>query len=116
MPQFDFLEVKKLFLSCQNDINDPNTFEYIISNSLFFAFYLDNKLLGCVYFYPIDNRIFLNAFAIRHSHNLILICFKFILSQFSCPLFAITDKKHAIFTLRKSGFSKLSDNLFVFYP
>ena len=113
MPLFDYHACKSLFLKYQNSINDNSCFDDILNNSLFFSFYDNLGLIGCIYFYPKNKKLFCNAFARRHSHLKNLRCFNFAINCFNCDIYAYSDKKTAILVLLKSGFKKIKNNLFI---
>ena len=113
MPLFDFDSCNSLYLKNQNSINDSSSFEEILNNSLLFSFYDELGLIGCVYFYPKNEKLFCNAFSRRHSHLKNLICFDFAINSFDCDIYAYSDKKTAILVLLKSDFKKIKNNLFI---
>ena len=42
----------------------------LLTNTYFYAFYSENELIGCIYLYNKDNKLFLNGFASRGHHEL----------------------------------------------
>jgi len=112
MPLFDYYACKSMYLENQEKLGDNSDFESVLSNTLFFSFYDNQGLIGCIYFYPKNDKLFCNAFARRKSHQKVLKCFEFSLKCFTCDIYAYSKNKPAIFVLLKSGFQKLGENLF----
>ena len=112
MPLFDYDACKSMYLKNQEKISDSSDFESVLSNSLFFSFYDNQGLIGCIYFYLKSDKLFCNAFARRKSHQMVLKCFDFSLKCFVCDIYAFSKNKPAVFVLLKSGFKKLGENLF----
>ena len=112
MPLFDYNVCKSMYQKNQEKISDPSDFDSVLSNSLFFSFYDNQGLIGCIYFYTKSDKLFCNAFARRKSHLKVIKCFKFSLKFFDCDIYAFSKNKPAIFVLLKSGFIKTGENLF----
>ena len=55
-------EVKKLYLENQDKINDDNTFDFICKETFFYLFLVDEKILGVIYFFQDDGKLYLNGF------------------------------------------------------
>lgn len=102
---FNYAECEELYNSCKDKINDDD-FEDIIKRTLFFSFYIasTNELIGCIYFYTIGRKLFVNAFANRHHHLINLECLKESLKWFKRNVYAKSKEKTAIYCLRKCGF------------
>lgn len=109
---FNYKECKKLYKKYQKLIGDDEEFRNIVKNAFVYSFFDDDIFLGCIYYYYVENSLYVNAFANRHHHQLNLECFKMSLDWFDCDIFAKTQHKTAIFCLLKSGFKKISNNLF----
>ena len=70
-------ECKELYEKLQDKICDDNSFEFIISNTLFYLFEIDGKLIGAIYYFINDDgKLYLNGFANRKMHKLCLECLK----------------------------------------
>lgn len=112
---FDYKKVEKLYISCQNDLQDDD-FKEVIERTLFYSFYITatNELIGCIYFHKKGKRLFVNAFARRKHHLLNLECFKESLKWFDCNIYAVGLHKTSRLCLLKSGFKRIKNNLFFY--
>ena len=68
--------------------------------------------IGCIYYYQKDGRLFVNAFANRHTHETNIKCLKMSFDWFNCDIYAQTKHKTAIFCLYKCGFKKINDDIY----
>ena len=109
---FNFKQCKKLYKEHKKLIGDNQKFRDIVENTYFYSFFDDNKHLGCIYYYLKNNKLFVNAFAYRHTHELNLKCLKKTFDWFNCDIYAQTTHKTAILCLYKCGFRKVKDNLY----
>lgn len=110
---FNFKQCKKLYKEHKKLIGDNQKFRDIVENTYFYSFFDDNKHLGCIYYYLKNNKLFVNAFAYRHTHELNLKCLKKTFDWFNCDIYAQTTHKTAILCLYKCGFRKVNDNLYI---
>ena len=113
-PNFNYAECKKLYEDNQNLIEDFEKFDDVIKNTFFFSFLDNDKHIGCIYYYEIDNNLYVNAVAYRKTHLLNLECFKKSLTWWNCDIYARTHHKTAIYTILKCGFEKIKPNLYVY--
>lgn len=107
-----WFECKKMYEDNQPLIGDTQLFEDIIEDTFFYSFIEDNKLLGCIYFYKKNNKLFLNAFAGRHHHCQNIKCLKTALSWFNCDIYAKALHKTSVLCLLKCGFKKVNNNIY----
>ena len=112
--KFNFKECKKMFNEVRGLVGDKDSFRNIVDNHHFFSFYKDNKLLGCIYVYDKDNKLFLNGFAGRHHHAENMEAMKKDLSWYNCDIYAFSKRKTAIFCLYELGFKKIDKNLYIY--
>ena len=70
------------------------------------------KHIGCIYYYKKDGKLFVNAFANRHTHKTNIECLKMSFDWFNCDIYAQTQHKTAIYCLYKCGFKKVHNNLY----
>lgn len=110
--EFNYKQCKKLFKKYKNLIGDNQEFRDIVKNTFFYSFFDDDTYIGCIYYYYQKNKLFVNAYANRHLHKQTIECFKMSLDWFNCDIYARTQHKTAILCLLKSGFKKISDNLY----
>lgn len=113
-PNFNYEQCKKLFEANQDLIEDYEKFNDVIRNTFFYSFIVNGGHIGCIYYYEQDNRLYVNAFANRHTHLINLECLKESLSWWNCDIYARTYHKTAIYTILKCGFKKINQNLYVY--
>lgn len=110
---FDYKQCKKMYKKCRKKINDNQEFRDIVKNTFFYAFFDENKkLYGCIYYYMRGDKLFVNAFAGRHTHLINIEQFKRTFDWFNCDIYAETKHKTAIYCLLKCGFKKIDENLY----
>ena len=109
---FNYKECKKMYAQCKKQVNDNQKFRDIVDNTFFYSFFDDDKHIGCIYYYEIDNKLYVNAFAGRHTHLVNIEALKQSLSWFNCDIYAQTPHKTASLCLYRCGFKKISDNLY----
>ena len=110
--EFNYQECKKLFEDNQNLLEDFYSFDEVITNTFFYSFRKNGTHLGCIYYYEIDNNLYVNAVAYRKTHLLNMECFKKSLSWWNCDIYARTHHKTAIYTILKCGFKKVKTGLY----
>ena len=111
---FNYLECKKLFEDNQNLLEDDENFDDVIKNTFFYSFFVNGKHIGCIYYYEIDNKLYVNAVAYRKTHLINMGCFKTSLTWWNCDIYARTHHKTAIYTILKCGFKKIGENLYIY--
>lgn len=110
---FNYKECKKLFREYKHLINDNQCFRDIVNHTFFYSFFDENNNhIGCIYYYVRDDKLFVNAFAYRHTHKINLECLKKSFEWFNCDIYAETQHKTAILCLYRCGFKKVSNNLY----
>lgn len=114
-PLFNYSECKEMF-DKYNDKIDVDDYDTVIRTTHFFSFIDWNKgeLIGCIYFYQQDGRVYVTAFAGRKHHLTNLECFKKSLTWYNCDIYAECRQKTAILCLLKSGFKKLEKDIYVY--
>ena len=111
---FDYLGCKKMYENNQGLVEDDAAFDEVINNTIFFAFYDNNELSFCIYFYPIEGKLWVNGYGVRGKHLFNKICFKTALTWFNCDIWAKSVQKPAIYGLLVCGFKKFKDNIYVY--
>ena len=109
-------EVKKLYLENQDKINDDNTFEFICKETFFYLFLVDEKILGVIYFFQDDEKLYLNGFAVRKFLKEKLEALKLATTWFNCEIYAEAQNKASAYCLKKVGFKKITERLYAYYP
>jgi len=109
-------KLKKMYKENQAKINDTNSFDFIIQNTLFYGFINENcALIGAIYFFvDEDGKLFLNAYAGRGHHEENLECVRLSTTWFSCDIYAEAQNRASALCLLRCGFKRLKDNIFVF--
>jgi hypothetical protein len=110
---FNYKECKKMYKKYQRLIGDDQEFRDVVRNTFFYSFFDDDKHIGCIYYYVKFGKLFVNAFAHRHTHEINIACLKKTFEWFSGNIYAETRHKTAIFCLYKCGFKKLRNNIYV---
>lgn len=109
---FNFKQCKKLFNKYKKLIGDNQKFRNIVENTFFYSFWENEKHIGCIYYYMRNDKLFVNAFANRHTHETNIKCLKKSFEWFNCDIYAETKHKTAIYCLYKCGFKKVSENIY----
>lgn len=112
--KFNYSECKKLFEDNQHLIEDFSNFDEVINQTFFYSFIVDNQFIGCIYYYEINDKLYVNAVAYRKTHLINMECFKKSLTWWNCDIYARTHHKTAIYTILKCGFKKIKSNLYKF--
>ena len=108
-------ECKQLYEKVQDKICDTNSFDFICSNTFFFLFEKNGKLIGAIYYFINDDgRLYLNGFANRKMHALCLECLKMSLKWFKGSIYAEAQNRASALCLLKCGFKRDFGNRFVY--
>lgn len=114
---FEFLkydaQIKNLYEKNQKKINDSNSYEFIKNNTLFYLFLKNKNVVGVVYYFKDNDRLFVNGFSNRKNHLANLFCLKLSTTWFSCPIYAEAQNRASALCLLRCGFKRLSGNLFI---
>ena len=105
-------QIKELYEKSQKQINDPNSFSFIKNNTFFYAFLLNGKFIGAIYYFMENNKLFLNGFAIPKNHNTNLHCLLLSTTWFKPSIYAEAQNRASALCLLKCGFKRLHSNLF----
>ena len=113
-PEFQKYEaqVKELYERSQEKICDPNSFDFIKNNTLFYIFIKDGVLLGAIYYFMDGGKLFLNGFASPKHHFENLYCLRLSTTWFSCDIYAEAQNRASMLCLLRCGFKREKDNLF----
>lgn len=106
-------ELKSLYERNQKKICDSNSFEFIRDNTLFYMFVEDDFLLGAIYYFLDNEKLFLNGFAKPKQHVSNLRCLLLSTSWFIVDIYAEAQNRVSALCLLKCGFKRVKDNLFV---
>lgn len=112
--EFKYSECKKMFDNHTKIMNEKASFDEVINKTLFYSFYDDNQLTLCVYFFTLDEKLWVNGFGIRKKFLFNKKCFESALSWFNCDIWAETVQKPAIYSLLVCGFKRDKGNLFCY--
>ena len=109
---FNYKQCKKLYKKYKKQIGDNQEFRDIVKSTFFYSFFDEGKHIGCIYYYEKHGKLFVNAFANRHTHETNIKCLKKTFEWFNCDIYAQTEHKTAIYCLYKCGFKKINDNTY----
>ena len=113
-PDFNYEQCKKLFEENRDLVGDYEKFDDVIKNTFFYSFFVGGKHIGCIYYYEIDNKLYVNAVVYRGTHLINMECFKTSLGWWNCDIYARTHHKTAIYTILKCGFCKVAKDLYIY--
>lgn len=108
-------ELRKMYEEAQDRICDTNSFDFIVTNTLFYFFTEENVLLGAIYYFMEDDKLFLNAYAGRKHFESNIKALKMSLDWFNCNIYAEAQNKASAICLIKAGFKRMKGNLFCFF-
>ena len=114
-PEFKFYEkqVKKLYESKKEQIGDTNSFDFIKDETFFYLFVLNKEILGGIYYFYDEDKLFVNGFANRKFLFEKLYCLLWSTTWFNTDIYAEAQNRASAFCLLKCGFKRVKDNLFV---
>ena len=113
---FNYSECEELFNRYRDILEeDGRTFRDVLENTFFYSFYdvCSGELIGCAYYFKKGNKLYVSAFAERGHQKLNLECFQTSLTWWKCNIYAYCKQKPAILGLLRSGFKKISKNMYV---
>jgi hypothetical protein len=115
-PEFKVYEkdIKNLYVKSQNKICDPNSFEFIRDNTFFYLFLSESKLIGAIYYFLDEGKLYLNGFSKRKTFIENIECLKLSTSWFKSSIFAEAQNRASALCLLKAGFKRVCRNIFVY--
>lgn len=116
-PDFDLYKdkLKEMYEQNQDKICDSNSFNFITHNTLFYCFIdSDGALIGAIYFFLDEGKLFLNAYAGRKHLEKNVECVKLSTTWFDCDIYAEAQNRASALCLLRSGFKRVKDKLFVY--
>lgn len=93
-------------------MNENQEFRDIVKNTFFYSFFVDDKFIGCIYYFEKDGKLYMSGFSTPGNHLNNVECVKKSFEWFNCDIYAETEHKTAIFCLYRCGFKKVSKNLY----
>lgn len=111
---FDYMACKRLYEKNYEILNENSSFEQVINNTFFYSFYDNQKLSLCVYFFVVDDKLWVNGFGIRKNHLFNKKCFNLALTWFNCDIWAQSTQKPAIYGITACGFKKVDGDIYKF--
>ena len=107
---FNYAECEDLYNLCKDQIQDGD-FDEVINRTRFYAFYINRtqELLGCIYYYEIGRKLFVNGFANRHHHLINMECLKESMRWFKRNIYAKANNRMSAICLIRCGFKKEKD-------
>lgn len=107
-------ELNQMYEESKDKICDTNSFEFIINSTLFYAFISDGVLLGAIYFFDENEKLYMNAYAGRKHLNDNIECVKMTTDWFNCDIYAEAQNRASALCLLRAGFKREKNNLFVY--
>lgn len=107
-------QIKEAYEKCQEKICDPNSFEFVVHNTLFFSFFLDGAFIGAIYYFKENDKLFLNAFALPKNHLANLECLQLSTTWFKKPIYAEAQNRASALCLLRCGFKRVEGKLFCY--
>lgn len=105
--------LRLLYKKVQDKICDDNSFEFIRDNTFFYMFVYNNKLVGGIYYYIKDDKLYLNGFANRKMFEINIECLRLSTTWFSADIYAEAMNRASALCLLKAGFTRLEHNIFI---
>ncbi len=114
-PEFHKYEtpLRILYENVKDKIGDDNSFEFIRDNTFFYMFVFNGNLVGGIYYYEKNGKLFLNGFANRKMFRINVECLKLSATWFSSNIYAESMNKASAICLLRAGFKRLDGNLFM---
>lgn len=114
-PEFHIYEtpLRILYENVKDKIGDDNSFEFIRDNTFFYMFVFNGNLVGGIYYYEKNGKLFLNGFANRKMFRINVECLKLSATWFSSNIYAESMNKASAICLLRAGFKRLDGNLFM---
>ena len=105
--------LRNMYEKSQDRICDDNTFDFIINNTLYYAFIKEEIVLGAIYFFDDEGKLFLNAYAGRKHFEDNVECVKMSTKWFKCDIYAEAQNRASALCLLRAGFRRVHGNLFI---
>ena len=109
----NYLPLKYIFDQYKEQMN-ADEFSTVVNYYDCRFFFLDENLIGCIYLYPREDKIFVNAFATRGHHQLNLFILKTVLDIAGCDVYAEPIHKTSKLCVLRLGFEKFKDNIYIY--
>ena len=109
-------EIKDLYKKSQNKICDSNSYETVRDNTFFYVFFLDEKLIGIIYYFEENGMLFFNGCSNKKMFPINVECIKLSTTWFNTKIYAEAQNRASALCLLKSGFVRKKSNLFVYNP
>ena len=74
----------------------------------------DDDLIGGIYYFIDNERLYLNGFAFPKKFLLNLECVKMSLNWFCCDIYAEAQNRASALCLLRCGFKRVEEKLFIF--
>lgn len=107
-------KLKEMYEQNQDKICDTNSFNFILYNTLFYCFVDDGALIGAIYFFKDEDKLYLNAYAGRKHLDKNIECVKLSTTWFNCDIYAEAQNRASALCLLRSGFKRVKGKLFVY--
>lgn len=108
----DINEFQELYNSIDN--KELHSLEEILKAGKYvFCFYSENKLFGVIYLSNKGGKVFLNGFSKRKNFLNNIQAIRTVCDYFPIDIYSNTPLKHAALSLKRAGFKKIDNNLYL---
>ena len=107
-------KIKKLYEDSQEKIRDTNSYELVRDNTFFYVFFLDEQLVGIIYYFDDNGKLFFNGCSNKKMFPINVECIRLSTTWFSTNIYAEAQNRASALCLIKAGFVRKDSNLFVF--
>lgn len=109
----NYLPLKHIFDRYKEQM-DADEFGIVANCCNCMFFFSDEDLIGCIYLYPKEDKVFVNAFATRGHHKLNLHILKAVLDTVNFDVYAEPLNKSSKLCILRLGFEKFKDNIYIY--
>lgn len=113
----DKIRDKKEFSELYNSIDNSNLWklEELLDYPNIFCFYseITSKLVGCIYLERKKDKNFLSGFSKKKNLHNNIEAVNAVCDYFNFDMYSETPFKHAGYVLKKAGFKKIGNNLYI---
>jgi len=106
--------LRKMYEESKDKICDDNTFDFIINDTLYYAFIKEGAVIGAIYFFEDGDKLFLNAYAGRKHLEDNIECVKLSTRWFNCDIYAEAQNRASALCLLRAGFKRIQGKLFIY--
>ena len=105
-------QAKELYEKNQQKINDPNSYEFVRDNTLFYIFVQNGTFIGAIYYFMEDDKLYLNGYALPKNHYANMQCLRLSITWFKPPIYAEAQNRASALCLLRCGFKRFQGNCY----